>query len=126
VKKELKILIVDRSRRVREFMKRELEKDFHSVHLADSHSELIEKLKVIKDFNLLILDPDLPDAADTADAIMTVVSEKVPSTPVIIHTYLSEFHSVPKMKSIIAKIEKNGNSIDNIRKTISEYLVQHT
>ena len=57
------LLIADKNPHIREFLKRELSSNGYAVHLAENCCQV---LMIIGDnIDLLILDPELPDAEET-------------------------------------------------------------
>ncbi|MBU1398308.1 MAG: response regulator, partial [Proteobacteria bacterium] len=62
LKKMIKILIADRNSNVREFLRREMMAEGYSVELAENGREVLKWAYHREPADLLILDPDLPDA----------------------------------------------------------------
>ncbi len=112
----LKILIVDKNKRVGDFIKRELEKDHHQVFYAENAEILKQKIGESICFDLLIIDPDLPDS--DVDELFVFISEKMPGIPVVFHAYNGDFNFDYYLTNVLAHIEKKGNSIDKIRKVV--------
>ena len=65
MKKEYKILIADRNSHVREFLKREMLAEGYIVQLAENGREVLKWTYSREPIDLLILDPDLPDAEES-------------------------------------------------------------
>lgn len=114
----MRILLVDRNKRVGVFIKRELEKDDHEVILVGTARALTGSLVKQKEFNLLIIDPDLPDSENSE--LSRIIRGNLSGIPVIVHTCLSEFVHEFNMLDIRANVEKRGNSADNIRSIIKQ------
>jgi len=117
VKKELRILIADRNRHVRDYLKRELSREHHEVLLADSVDEIMRLVRQQQPFNLIILDPDLPDMDNPL--LLKRILGRMKHTPVIMHTYQSNITEGSFEDFQVSLIEKKGNSIENIKKIIT-------
>jgi len=121
MKNEFTILIADRNRHVREFLKREIATEGYGVRLAKSGREV---MKYIYDHDvpvdLLILDPDLPDAGELE--ILKALHSRIPVLPLVIHTYLSEYLDHPDIVDSATVVEKKGSNIDHLKKVVFEML----
>jgi len=120
VKEEYTILIADRNRRVREFLKREIEADGYWVRLARNGQEIINYLYGHESIDLLILDLDQPDIS--VSGLFQKLENRIPSIPVVIHSFLSDYVQYPQMMNMNALVEKNGSSIDQLKKVITKIL----
>jgi len=118
LEKRFTILIADRNRHVREFLKREMVAEGYHILLAKSGQEA---LKCIYDHNkpldLLILELDLPDIGGLS--ILEKLQDRIPTLPVVVHTYLSEYLNHRAVLNAAAIVEKKGNSIDHLKKAVS-------
>ena len=118
MEKELTILVLDRNRHVRLFLKRELERKGYKVLQVVETSELSNlSLKNTK-ADLIVLDPDLSDKRGIP--IIETVLVSFPGVPIILHAFWRDKAYCSCDSSIIACVEKNGNSIERIKKIISE------
>ena len=120
MKEEYTILIADRNRRVREFLKREIEADGYWVRLARNGQEIINYLYAHDPIDLLILDLDQPDIS--LSWLFRRLENRIPSIPVVIHSFLSDYVQYPQMMNMNALVEKNGSSIDQLKKVITKIL----
>ena len=112
----MKILIIDKNRHVREFLQRELEKDNHTVLLAENGKRVRELVNGSNPFDFIIIDPDLADMDYTR--LFQIVSERAPESIVILHTY-QQVNGLDHGNMLrIETIEKQGNSIDTIKQFI--------
>lgn len=88
------------------------------MDLIDSSRGLLEYLQSSTGFDLIIIDPDMPDFE--SDALLMMIGDRMPGIAVIIHTYLSDFKWEGKKLAVWAQVEKKGNSIDSIRSIIKQ------
>src|SRR5512143_698587 len=82
------ILIADRNPHVRGFLQREMSKEGYRIRLAESAQDLLQWVCHPEPIDLIILDPDLPDAVDVH--LLNALQNRMPSVPVIIHTHYSQ------------------------------------
>ena len=114
------ILIADRNPRVREFLKREIAPDGYRVRLARNGQEIINYLYGHERIDLLILDLDQPDIS--VSGLFRKLENRIPSVPVVIHAFLSDYVQYPQLMNMNALVEKNGSSIDRLKKVITKIL----
>lgn len=115
-----KILIVDRNPHVREFLKRELMSEGYRVGLAKNARETLKWIDRYRAFDLLIIDPDLPDATELD--ILDNLQNSIPVLPVIIHTFLPGCKSHSFVLNYAAFVEKEGSNIDRLKEVVAEIL----
>jgi len=120
VKKDHQIIIADRSRHVREFLKREMDQAGYRVSLAKDGSELLTILKSGSREDLLILDPDFPDIDE--GTILANIADCRLLLPVILHTHAALRLPKPLARNAFCYVEKQGNSIDALKQTVSALL----
>jgi len=120
VGRQFTILIADRNRNVREFLKREMMAEGYRVHLAKSGREVLEWAYKQEILDLVILDLDLPDRSDVA--ILEKLEDRIPTLPVVIHAFLSDYENPPAVLNAAALVEKEGNSVERLKKVVSEIL----
>ena len=118
--RQFTILIADRNRNVREFLKREMMAEGYRVHLAKSGREVLEWAYKQEILDLVILDLDLPDRSDVA--ILEKLEDRIPTLPVVIHAFLSDYENPPAVLNAAALVEKEGNSVERLKKVVSEIL----
>ena len=116
------ILIVDRNRNVREYLKRELELEGYHIRLAENCRAIFAMIDDNKKFDLVIIDPDLPDTEETS--LFRKLQSLRPRTPVVIHTLIAEYldHCSVLIEAVF--IEKDGNSIERIKQVVEHQLSQ--
>ncbi|UCF85874.1 MAG: response regulator [Desulfobacteraceae bacterium] len=120
MKKQFTILIADRNRYVREFLRRELIGQGYQVKLAKSGREVLELVFKQEHLDLLILDLDLPDAKELS--ILEKVGDRIPTLPVVVHAFLSDYPDYPSIFSTTAFVEKKGTNIDHLKQVVLEVL----
>jgi DNA-binding response OmpR family regulator len=81
----MRLLLADRKRHVREFLKRELEKEGYTVVLASTAQEILTYLASGERPDLLILDLEVPFVFE-AD-LLTQLHTFYPTLPILIHSF---------------------------------------
>lgn len=114
------ILIADRNRHIRDFLRREMLAAGYHPELAKDGREVLKWIRSGEIFDLIILDPDLPDAGEIK--ILKTLQDQIPTLPIVIHTFLSDFTQLPAVVRPLAMVVKNGDSIDNLKKVIAQTL----
>ncbi|MEE4353988.1 MAG: response regulator [Desulfatiglans sp.] len=114
------ILIADRNPHVRDFLTREMTKEGYSIRSARNGREVLNWISHQGLIDLLIIDPDLPDVGPID--LMTKVHEQVPSLPVVVHSFLSDFNNHLETLQAAAYVEKEGDSIDRLKEVVTELL----
>lgn len=120
MRKGYNILIADRNPHVRELLRREMRLEGYQVQLAKTGREVINYTLRQDSFDLLILDPDLPDTDESF--LLKKLGERIPPLPVIVHAFLSENNERQDVLTTVIFVEKRGSSIDNLKKIVSEIL----
>lgn len=122
MQKVFTILIADRNPRVRSFLQREMIKAGYRILVAESARDLLQWALDRNPVDLIILDPDLPDAVDSP--LMIKLRERMPMVPVIIHAHPSNNLTEPEMPRAFITVEKGGNSIERL-KEVAEGILKH-
>lgn len=112
------IVIADRNRHVREFLRRELRLEGYKVHVAKNDREVLSLIEQ-QEPDLLILDLEIPYAGGLA--VLEVLRDRNPPIPVVIHTFLTEYATHPAVQSKTSFVEKAGNT-DCLKAAILEML----
>jgi DNA-binding NtrC family response regulator len=120
LKKKIKILIADRNSNVREFLRREMMAEGYSVELAENGREVLKWAYHREPADLLILDPDLPDAEESL--LLKKLRQRIPYLPVVLHTFFSDYLSASKIINPTEFVEKGGSSIEKLKKVVTEIL----
>jgi len=113
------ILIAERNRHVRELLKREMSAEGYRVHTAANAAQLLDAVSTERPPDIVVLDLDLPDAGGRR--IIGEVKSLAPNVPVILHT-LSVDADTPSINGTVAFIEKQENSIDELKKRVGDLL----
>lgn len=118
MEQEFTILIADRNRHVREFLLRELTADGYKVKLARSGEETLKTVYDQQPLHLVILDPDFADRSD----ILVKIQDRIPAIPVVVHTLSPEQLDGLWFSETITVVEKNGNSIVDLKEVVASLL----
>jgi len=117
-----KILIADRNRHVREFLRRELEAEGYQVEVARDGREVLNLLSSDEPPHLLILDLEIPQLDEME--IWARLQDRRPPTPVVIHTFLPEYPIRLTVPLAAAFLEKKGDT-DHLKAVVAEVLDKH-
>jgi DNA-binding NtrC family response regulator len=109
------IMVTDINHHVRDLLKRELEKEGHSVITVGNSIEAFHRICDSTAVDLLILDPEL--LYPYGHSLFSCLLENNPSLRIIIHAY-GEFFSGMRLGGKIHFVEKAGDSISALRHTI--------
>ncbi len=94
--------------------------DGYRVRLAENGRELIKRACHDEAPDLLILDPDLPDAEETD--LIKKLQERMPLMPVVIHTFISDYAAYAEMLKTAVFVEKKGSSIELLKQVVADIL----
>ena len=119
---DLTILIADRNRHVRNFLRRELLSEGYRVELATDGREILRKMNVDDPPDLLILDLEIPYVGGLT--ILERLKHRYPHLPVIIHTFPTEDADHPIVQTAAAFVEKVGNT-DRLKRIIQQVLREY-
>ena len=113
------ILIADKNRNVRDYLRRELSPEGYQVLTARDGEEVMRAIEGEDALHLLILDLDIPGV--TGLAILEKIQGRKPPLPVIIHTFLTEDadHAIENAAGLF--VEKSGN-IEHLKSAIADML----
>ena len=114
------ILIVDRNRYVREFLRRELTAEGYQVILAKSAQETLELMADMTHADLLILDLDVPGAKELS--ILEKAEDRIPPLPVVVHAFSSDERDSSRLSGTAVFVEKTGNNIDQLKRVVMNML----
>lgn len=120
MEKKFKILIADRNSNVREFLRREMLAEGYSVELAENGREVLKWAYHREPADLLILDPDLPDADESL--LLKKLRQRISYLPVVFHTFFSDYLTASKIIIPTEFVEKGGSSIEKLKKVVKEIL----
>jgi CheY-like chemotaxis protein len=117
---EFKILVADRNRNVRQFLRRELAGEGYQVILAGEGRELAQLLRGEDPPDLLILDPDIPSYL-TKPELIKLLHVSYPALPIVIYTFLYCDINYLDFPGVATCVEK-GEDIDLLKKVIAGVL----
>ena len=120
MEKRFTILIGDRNRHVREFLRREMIEEGYQVREAKNGQEVISDIYSHEHLDLLILDPDMPDV--NISAILEKLENRIPVLPVVIHAFPSDYMEDLDIRKIAPFVEKRGDSIVHLKRIVLETL----
>ena len=119
---QCKILIADRNRHVREFLRRELGAEGYQVEVARDGRELLNRLDDADPPHLLILDLEIPYLDELE--IWARLKDRQPPLPVVIHTFLPEYPTQLTVPLAAAFLEKKGDT-DELKAVVAEVIGKH-
>jgi len=114
------ILIADRNSHVRRFLQREMTAAGYQVELAESAGQVLKHAFLRKPPDLVIMDPDLPDAEDAN--LLQRLLDRVPALPVIVHSYPAEYADAATHPGKVFFVEKRGSSIERLKEVVQQTL----
>ena len=121
VKQEFTLLIADRNPHVRMFLQREMTAAGYRVWLADTGREVLKRAFQGEPLDMIILDPDLPDADEAH--VLEHLLDRIPVLPVVLHTYPPEHGSNSKDMNGVIFVEKKGSSVERLKQVVHETLI---
>jgi DNA-binding NtrC family response regulator len=118
-----RLLIADKNPRIRDFLKREFTTVGYTVRLAETGEQLLKILSARVPVDLLIIDPDFPD---TDYSVLTkTLQEHIPPLQVVLHTLDADMNTPGLHPKPTQWVEKNGCSVENLKKTVAGMLAIH-
>lgn len=118
--KRYRVLIADKNPRIRNFLKREFTTAGYFVRLAENGEQLLKIIYGPTQLDLLIMDPDLPDADFTY--LSKKLHDRVPQLPVVLHTLDTDLKGTRPSLHLAQWVEKNGCSVENLKKAVAGIL----
>jgi DNA-binding NtrC family response regulator len=116
------ILVADRNRHVREFLRRELESEGYRVKMARDGREVWEALSGGDPPHLLILDLEIPYMEELGDKIRK--HHPVPHVPLIVHSFQEESAAETWLTHAAAFLEKKEDPA-HLKEVVAEVLDRH-
>jgi DNA-binding response OmpR family regulator len=116
---EFTILITDRNRHVREFLRRELTAEGYTVRVARDGREVLMVIDQEISPDLLILDLEIPYAGGLA--LLERLQNRENPVPVVVHTFLAEDGNHMNARHAAVFVEKSGNT-DKLKTAVAEVL----
>ncbi len=121
MKTNFTLLIADRNPNVRTFLQREMTAAGYRTLLAENASEVIKLAFERKPLDMIILDPDFPDADETR--MLAHLMDRIPVLPIVVHTYPSEHGNDSKGMAGVIFVEKRGSSVERLKQVVHEILI---
>jgi len=119
MKKIFTILIADKNRNVRDFLRRELSAEGYEVWVAEDGDRILAEIEREDGVDLLVFDLEMPDV--DSSKIFEKTQERRPPLPVIVHTFLTEESERKNSGMGEIYIEKSGN-IDHLKAAVADML----
>ena len=117
-----KILIADRNRHVRDFLRRELIAEGYQVEVARDAREMWGQINGEAPPQLLILDLELPYLDEPE--VWARLKDRQPPLPVVVHTFLPEYPTNLTLPIAAAFLEKKGDT-DLLKMVVAEVIEKH-
>ena len=117
-----KILIADRNRHVRDFLRRELSAEGYRVEVARDGREMLGRINGEDPPHLLILDLEIPYLDEPE--VWSRLKDRQPALPVVIHTFLPEYPTNLTLPIAAAFLEKKGDT-DLLKTVVAEVIEKH-
>jgi CheY-like chemotaxis protein len=114
-----KILIADRNRHVRDFLRRELHAEGYRIEVARDGREVLNHLQGHEPPDLLILDLEMPYVDELE--VLAHLKERQPRLPVVIHTILPDPAHHPALSLAATFVEKKGD-LDLLKAAVADML----
>lgn len=118
--KEFTILISDKNRNIREYLRREMASEGYHVRVAKNAVEVLKCIYHCDLVDLVILDPELPDADEIH--LIEKINNRLPTLPVIFHSFSADDVKHIDVWGPVNYVEKEGHSIEHLKKAVSELL----
>jgi DNA-binding NtrC family response regulator len=119
MKKKFTILIADRNKNVRDFLRREFAAEGYEIITARDGNQVLEEIGRKSPLDLIILDLEIPDA-DSSE-ILERAQTRTPPLPVVIHTFLTDEAERDSQNETKIYIEKSGN-VDYLKTAVADML----
>jgi CheY-like chemotaxis protein len=114
-----KILIADRNRHVRDFLRRELTAEGYRVEVAADGREVLSRINGTDPPHLLILDLEIPYLEEPE--LWDRLKDYQPPLPLVIHTFLPEYPTNLMLPMAAAFLEKKGDT-DLLKAVVAEVI----
>lgn len=115
-----RLVIVERNPHIRSLMEREFASEGYHVSGAANDHELIGLMDGITRVDLVIIDPDIID--NPLSPVWARIRKSYPGLPVIIHALCMEPGLDCPFGDMCARVEKNWNSIGELKRVSAEIL----
>jgi DNA-binding NtrC family response regulator len=117
-----KILIADRNRHVRDFLRRELTAEGYQVEVAADGREILNQINGDDPPHLLILDLEIPYLDEPE--MWARLQDCQPPLPLVIHTLLPEYPTSQTCPMAAAFLEKRGDT-DHLKAVVADVISKY-
>lgn len=114
------IVVVERNPHIRHLLERELHAEGYHVCGAANEHELQDLMDGIGSMSLLIIDPEFID--HPGSVVWENVRNRFPKLPVVVHSLFKDAQRESPLGEICGRVEKNWNSIGELKKMACEVL----
>ncbi len=120
MKRVFTILIADKSKNVRDFLRRELAAEGYEVVTAGDAGRMLAEIEREDRLDLLVFDLEMPNT--DSSKLFEKTQNRQPPLPVVIHTFLTEeSERDASLQEAATYIEKSGN-INHLKAAIADML----
>lgn len=120
MQKRFTLLIADKNKNVRDFLRREFAADGYTVHVANDCNELMGFIGSEQPPDLLIFDLEMPFAG--GPETLAQVQCRKPLLPVVVHSFLTEPTADHAVLRAAAVLEKKGSNVDSLKQVVMDVL----
>jgi DNA-binding NtrC family response regulator len=120
MQKRFTLLIADKNRNVRDFLRREFAADGYTVHVANDCNELMQFVGSEHPPDLLIFDLEMPYAG--GPETLAQVQSSQPHLPVVVHSFLTDHTADRAVLKAAAVLEKKGTNVDSLKQVVMDVL----
>jgi DNA-binding NtrC family response regulator len=118
MERQTKILITDRNKYIRQFLRRELQKAGFEVATAKTSQEVVIAIYHEKSPDFLILDPDIISGEESF--LIEKLKNRLPNIPVILHVFPREDSSLTEMFDAWSTVAKGANSAEQLIRAVRQ------
>ena len=116
------ILVAERNRHVRDFIRRELAAEGYQVESVRDGHELFTRLTATPLPDILILDLEIPFLSE--EDLLARLYDDYPHLPIVIHSFFPDELQPDQGPQAAAILEKKED-IQRLRETVAEVLAKH-
>lgn len=88
----------------------------YRVQLAKSGREVLDCISRREPYDLLILDPDLPDMDKLS--VVTKLQDQFLDLPMVVHIFSSDYSHIAELLPRAVFVEKSGSSVEGLKQVV--------
>ncbi len=119
---DIRILIAERNRNIRDFLRREFTRNDFQVLSARDSAELFDILESDNPPHVIVLDADTPNI-EGGDMLARIMAAR-PDIPVVVHGYNGDMPATSAGERAAGVVEKSGNP-ETLTRTVRDILRKH-